>query len=291
MEVSGHKWMSLLSDNLKLLNITIPGTHNSCAYACFMFAKCQKNSLLDQLNHGVRYIDVRCKHINDTFRLHHGLFDLNFNYDTGCIDVCIDFLRQNPTETIVVLVSTEHKPKNNKLDFDDVFMKYLEKTKEHWYLKEECPTLGECRGKLVLLRRFYTAKRPLGIDMSGWRFNQTTEVKNHPDFGLIIQDLCSTMASQKWTEIEKVLDHAKSNQNNNSIWYINYCSAEKWPIQPPRFISWKINPKLLQYLQQKYLSNQTNNDNNNKNPRTTFGIIITDFADNDLVQSIYKVNF
>lgn len=291
MDEQGHKWMSALPDHLKLYELSIPGTHNSCAFNCCMFAKCQKNSLTYQLNNGVRYIDVRCRHINDSFRLHHGPFDLNFDFDTGCIDLCINFLKANPTESIIVLISTEHRPESNKLQFDDVFLNYLEKNRQYWFLDEHCPSLAECRGKLVLLRRFFTGKKPLGIDMSGWKFNQTNEIKNHAEFSFMVQDVCNSTSSNKWTEIKKLLDHANI-PSENKIWYMNYCSAEKWPIQPPAFISWRVNKKICAYLQNEVKlqisDNQMDNICQNSKP---LGIVIIDFAEKEIIQNIYKLNF
>ncbi|RNA38567.1 phosphatidylinositol diacylglycerol-lyase [Brachionus plicatilis] len=289
MDEKRHEWMSALPDHLKLNEITMPGTHNSCAFHCCVVAKCQKNSLAYQLNNGVRFIDVRCRHVNDSFRLHHGPFDLNFDFDTGCIDLCIQFLQANPSEVILILVSTEHKPESNQRQFDDVFLNYIEKNKDIWFLHEHCPSLAECRGKLVLLRRFSSKKKPLGIDMSGWRFNQTNEIKNHAEFGFRVQDVCNSTASKKWLQIKKLLDHANSGEKN--IWYLNYCSAEKWPIQPPAFISWRVNKNLLAYLKnESQPANDDHMDNICQNTKS-HGIIIIDFADKEIIQSIYKLNF
>lgn len=161
-KIGGKNWMSHLSDDLKLSQITIPGTHDSCAFECSQFAKCQQLSLADQLNSGVRYIDIRCCHRNDVFELYHSSFNLGDVFDSGVIEPCVNFLRNNPSETLLMLVSPEHKAQNNRIEFDDLFLKYIEPYNMFWHFdEEEIPSLGRVRGKIVLLRRFVKQPRLL----------------------------------------------------------------------------------------------------------------------------------
>ena len=44
------------------------------------------------------------------------------------------------------------------------------------------PKLSQARGKILLFRRFWSKYRPLGIDMSGWKNNQTFQIKNNENF-------------------------------------------------------------------------------------------------------------
>lgn len=286
MDSRGPNWMSFLPDNLKLFNLTIPGTHNSCAYDCSPFAKCQKLSLIDQLNSGVRYLDVRCRQIEDQFRLYHGSFNLNLDFDSGCIDICIDFLRSNPSETLVMLVSTEHTPIRNNHKFDDVFVKYIENNKKHWYLQEDAPELGSARGKIVLLRRFFTTQRSMGIDMSGWR-KGTFRIQNHANFQFSIQDDYKLLADEKWSKVKDLIEECKANLDGNQTWYMNYCSAQYWPIQPPKYIAWVVNKQLTMYINGENEFDEIRNRNKN----SSLGILILDFAKPDFIKNIFSLNF
>lgn len=148
------KWMSDVPDEVKLCELTLPGTHDSCAFAGNLLARCQHMSLEEQLHSGVRYVDVRCRHMNDRFELYHSSFSLGDFFDTGVIVPVVSFLKQNPSETIIMLVSPEHKQKNNKKSFDDQFLEYINDTNEFWHLDgNQMPILGQTRGKIVLLRR------------------------------------------------------------------------------------------------------------------------------------------
>lgn len=158
-ESFGEKWMSELGDELRLSAISMPGTHDSCAFAGSLLARCQSLSLGEQLSAGIRFLDVRCRHINDQFELYHSSFSLGDFFDTGVVEPCVNFLRRNPTETVLMLVSPEHIPRNNRLEFDDLFLRYIASTSQFWHLNgHEMPTLGQTRGKIVLLRRLPTLK-------------------------------------------------------------------------------------------------------------------------------------
>ena len=62
-------WMSAVNDSLKLSAISIPGTHDSGArYDPPLLsgtAKCQDLTIREQLNAGTRFLDIRCRHIDN----------------------------------------------------------------------------------------------------------------------------------------------------------------------------------------------------------------------------------
>jgi 1-phosphatidylinositol phosphodiesterase len=279
----GNKWMSFLNDDMKISEITIPGTHNTCATKSL--AKCQHLSLINQLNSGVRYIDIRCRHIEDRFLLHHGQFCLDKHFDKDVVHVCVEFLKNNPTESIIMLASPEHLPKNNKLKFDEVFFDYVMQHPEHWFLEEHLPTLRECRGKIVLFRRFKSLKKPFGIDMSGWQASKTFEIKNHADFGFLIQDKYDLRAHLKWESVKEIFQLTNCSRNDQKkTCYMCYCSSQKWPIQPPIVIAWIINQNLEKYLAEIH-------DNKNEKVLNQLGIVVLDFAYESIISSLFRLNF
>lgn len=290
--IQPEKWMSYLSDDLSLSEINIPGTHNSCASKISLFARCQSLSIMDQLNSGVRYLDVRCRHLNDEFCLHHGSFKIDLDFDEEVLGVCIKFLNSHPTETIVMLVSSEHVPKNNKCQFDDIFFSYISKFKNYWYLNETVPLLKNARGKIVLLRRFASCKRPFGIDMSGWcgaDIKNLIHIQNHPDFKFIIQDDYNSSAGNKWSSmsdlfvyIQKQAKRENSDKANSNVWYINYGSSQNWPAQPPVYIAYKIKNNLLAFLKDLQMNQGIN---------YCLGTIIVDYAEEPVIEQIFLLNF
>lgn len=52
-------WMSAVSDDVKLCNLVLPGTHNSGARKMSAIANCQDATLAEQFLGGVRFFDIR----------------------------------------------------------------------------------------------------------------------------------------------------------------------------------------------------------------------------------------
>ena len=77
-------WMARLPDSHLLSQLSLPGTHDTCALYngfSFGFAKCQAWALADQLNAGIRFIDIRCRHLGDRFAIYHGVIDQRISFD------------------------------------------------------------------------------------------------------------------------------------------------------------------------------------------------------------------
>ncbi|MBR2869512.1 MAG: hypothetical protein IKB88_10700 [Clostridia bacterium] len=54
-------WMSYIKDDTKITRIATPGSHNSSTIRMNKFACCQKDSLYEQYEHGLRMFDLRIK--------------------------------------------------------------------------------------------------------------------------------------------------------------------------------------------------------------------------------------
>jgi len=177
--LSPQDWMGSIPDQKKLSEITIPGTHDSCTFHASPISKCQNLTLEQQLEAGIRFIDIRCRHFYDKFELHHGREYLHLNFDY-VLDTCRDFLKRHERECIIMSVKEEYDPAGNKKTFEEVFEEYVasDPNPNLWYLGNTIPTLSsQVRGRIVLLRRFYIApgsdatKR--GIDLTAWVDNKT----------------------------------------------------------------------------------------------------------------------
>lgn len=123
-----NNWMENVSDEKYLSDISIPGTHDSGALyePVKGIAKCQNLKLGEQLNVGVRYLDIRCREYEDFFVIHHGSIYQHLNFD-DVINTCTDFLSNNPTETIIMSIKEEYNPDKNTKNFEEVFDSYVKK--------------------------------------------------------------------------------------------------------------------------------------------------------------------
>lgn len=271
-----ENWMKNVDSNKYLSQLSIPGTHDSGALyeSVYGTAKCQELSIDKQLEAGTRYLDIRCREIGDAFAIHHGMVYQHANFD-DVINSCSKFLRDNPSETIILSVKEEYKSENSTKSFEEVFDTYVNKNRNLWYLNDTIPTLGEVRGKIVLVRRFASSSKK-GIDASSWKDNTTFSINNSSN--LVIQD-CYKVGnnSNKWKAITNLYE--KASRSNDNCLYINYGSGYKSTLGIPniRKVKSYINPKIIKYF--------------NENTKGRFGITVVDFADEDINRSVINTNF
>ncbi len=56
-------WMGKLKDDVKLSQLSIPGTHDTMSRFGGVFVETQTLTLANQLESGIRLLDIRCRHI------------------------------------------------------------------------------------------------------------------------------------------------------------------------------------------------------------------------------------
>lgn len=129
--------------------------------------------------------------------------------------------------------------------------------------------------------------------MSGWKHNDTFRIRNCPDIEFFIQDEYKLKDKEKWTRVRDVIEEA-IDCKSPITWFINYCSAQNWPVQPPRYIAWNVNKAL-----EKYINNdldrirerkQEIGDNRNGYCKC-LGVVVIDFVKPELAETIYMLNF
>lgn len=275
-----NSWMAGLQDNISISKISIPGTHDSGARidapVVSGTAKTQNLSIAEQLNAGVRFLDIRCRHIDNSFTIHHGAIYQNLNFD-DVLNACYAFLESHPSETIIMSVKEEHDASNTTRSFESTFDSYVQKNPSKWDLGTNIPTLGEVRGKIRLLRRF-SAQTSKGINATSWADNTTFEI-NTTGAQLKVQDYYKvTNNDDKWNGISNLFNEAKSSNSNRL--FINFTSGYKpgiFGIPSIPTVSNAINPKLKTFFQ--------------SNTKGTYGIMPMDFVNTELAELIVKTNF
>ncbi|MGH7489001.1 MAG: phosphatidylinositol-specific phospholipase C domain-containing protein, partial [bacterium] len=143
---------------------SIPGSHESCARHG-TGSVCQALSITQQLNSGIRFLDIRCKYVSDDdasifFPIHH----YNFYQDITFAQVqqeCVDFLSVHNQEVILMNVQQEEHLKGVDAHYSVPGLQFEEKfidlfASDYWQTPEDIPTLDQVRGKIVLIRTLHT---------------------------------------------------------------------------------------------------------------------------------------
>lgn len=181
-------WMKHYPDSTRIVDLNIPGTHDTATWnfsaetrdrlaninklignAVFAaeFYRCQSRSILDMLEAGIRFFDLRYAFdATDTF--------LAFWHGSGLMSQVagveevlygfFDWLEHHPSETIILSFQYEGGTKKNASNNAEVhrhISRILTSPDARKYLLQtrgELPaTLGEARGKAILFRRFDVA--------------------------------------------------------------------------------------------------------------------------------------
>lgn len=251
-EYNLNNWMNRLDSHKSLEQISLPGTHDSCALYGGYAAETQTRSLLDQMNAGVRFLDIRCRHSESHFSIFHGAVYQKIGFQE-VLDQCYQFLNANPSETLVMSVKNEGGGDHPVGTFQEQFQTYIASTINRWFLENRFPKLSEVKGKIVLLRRFDKdiPSEELGLAGNpGWK-DDATFVMNSPLATMEIQDQYDTDdAEKKWNCISGLLDRARN--NNPERLFLNFSSATDAstfsPIPNPEKMANKINPRLIDYF-------------------------------------------
>lgn len=181
--VDGPCWMKYVDDNKFLDELSIPGTHDSGTCSVdndtepqSSQAKCQQDYIPTQLLEGVRYFDIRLGK-GENPGIDHGACyllkkDGNFMHLSDVIGYFNTFLSENPTEALIMLVSRGNGEATDE-SLTTALGKVFDENPDLFYTSSRIPTLGEVRGKIVLLRRFGLAGNSVsshtwGLDLTQW---------------------------------------------------------------------------------------------------------------------------
>ena len=289
-------WMAELDDGLRLNELVLPGTHDSATQYVQLafFSKCQALSIGEQLEAGYRYLDIRLG-FDDArdmktkeLKLMHGFTSCKAGslpwgealYLDAVLEQCYAFLKAHPTETVVFAVKQEHGDES-VAEFETWLDGYLKQNEDLWLLTDKLPTLGEARGKLVLLRR-YEDEADLGAragvpllwpNQNGHEdTTKHTEKTDNGSYRLWVQDRYEYGAEEKWTAFLNGLKEPGIEKDDLSIHFLSTKGTLAYG--HPYYFAKTLNARLLELPGSELR-----------------GWIIVDFADADLAAHIWAANF
>ena len=119
-------------------------------------------TITNQLNSGIRYLDLRYKAVEGDLWMFHDIINLG-TVLSDLLDEVWDFLRDHPTEAVIAQLKDEGSPQDPGFA-TLLFDKYLDtKYKDLFALGTTTPTLDLIRGKIQLIRRF-ASPRDIGLN-------------------------------------------------------------------------------------------------------------------------------
>ncbi|QIX02208.1 hypothetical protein AMS68_007725 [Peltaster fructicola] len=271
-------WMRDFKDETSIAALSIPGTHNSPTYHWALpSVRCQAVSPLQQLENGVRFLDVRVQPHrpgNEDLYLVHGAFPIALTGSKNfrqLVDDVNTFLASHPSETVIISMKREGISRTNDGQLADIIETHYA---QQWYTEPRIPSIGEVRGKIVLMRRFALSDRlkkehdgrGWGLDAESWEDNTANCVHGQ----VCVQDFYGVRSTQLMPKkIEMSCAHferagalvcpvpGSSGAGGTSApeqIYLNFLTASNffdfrcWPEN----IAAKLNPAVLSFLCEKH---------------------------------------
>lgn len=336
----GPCWMKYVDNNKFLDELSIPGTHDSGTCSVdndtepqSSQAKCQQDYIPTQLLEGVRYFDIRLGK-GENPGIDHGACyllkkDGNFMHLSDVIGYFNTFLSENPTEALIMLVSRGNDEATNE-SLTTALGKVFDENPDLFYTSSRIPTLGEVRGKIVLLRRFGLAGNSVsshtwGLDLTQWddkiaAHTDSTSmclVRNERGFEAVgktgdEEPYCTKvyaqdhyectgtdkigwvdMALQETTKLARIMVDVEDN-DGAKVKVLEH----SWCINYTSCTNYKqgSNPftaarVVNEHLYKSQYINSTGNESTKEDCLKHIGIIASDFVDAALARSIYQRNY
>ena len=155
-------WMSSLPDATVLTDLYIPGTHDSVARYGGSDYACQSLSILQQLQIGVRFFDMRLFATggsNETLAGRHGKVDQGVTW-LQILDTTSTFLTANPSELVIMKIQQES---SNSTTFGSTVAKSLTDYPVADTITQDTTPLGDLRGQILIVSRDFTLPAGKGL--------------------------------------------------------------------------------------------------------------------------------
>ena len=266
---ASKNWMSYIPDHVKLKHISIPGTHDSGARYGGLIGQCQTWTITEQLQAGIRFLDIRCRPTGKSFAIHHGAFFQNQMFGDVMNEITA-FLRSNPTETVIIHLKSEHTPQEGSDDFQDIWDAYAERYENYLYQGTNSnETLGNVRGKIFVMCNANCSGYGMG-------YGADSEIQNrYKVYWLAHKEIkgsdWATLPS-KSDEIENYITKALT----SSKWVLNFLSGAVGMTPPD--VARSTNNTTYEYLK-------------TRSGKRKLGIMIMDFPGEQLIYRVLKSNF
>lgn len=157
-ELDTSEWLGeLVEDYRHLSEVSIPGTHDSAAYkmngASFFIrhlAQTQDDTISNQLNRGIRYLDLR---VYDDMSMHHGIAWVGENLFYHLSEIKT-FLTAHPREFVIARIKNEQSSCDRYTFWKNIQKVFTDVELNNWIYRTtdyDNIYVGDIRGKLLII--------------------------------------------------------------------------------------------------------------------------------------------
>lgn len=232
--IDHNKWMKSLDDNLFLWRLSIPASHDAATSGQSGAAKTQTYTIAQQLEKGVRMLDLRPRWDGSNMYIYHGITKTSVKFNDALQTMCT-FLDNNPSEFLFVIMRHEEDGASDAQKKAWPTEMYNCLNAKRNYLIDYSPTLTvkEMRGKILIMSRNHYDNGPIGAYLEGGGDNSVYDRRavgpTDASMNITTQDMYNVAGSgqldSKVAEIKKMLDRSLASNESDYRLYFNHTSG------------------------------------------------------------------
>jgi hypothetical protein len=255
---SAAEWMTPLADNMPLAVLSIPGAHDAATFRITTLTSWTQTQELDIAalwNCGVRAFDLRPAYVHGEMGIYHDKYSANIGF-MEVMNMLLAALDRHPGETAIVIMRHEEEADGNSPDWPAEMGALLAGIRPRLAAYRHGITLGELRGKILVLSRNEYDGGPMGGYIYGW----TSDGRLSAQKGVILREekgFCATMWVQdyyhpegpddKWAQVKTMLI-ATARSGKPYPLVINHCSGYVGTLPDYRTNAMAINAQAASYI-------------------------------------------
>ena len=169
------RWLTAVPDRTLLTRMSIPGAHDAASATITshtLFTRTQELNVSQLWNCGVRAFDLRPAFLDGTLGIYHDRYWAHISFQS-VMNMLVNALDRDPGEFAIVLVRHEIEADGNDPDWPAKMGEYLGAVKDRLIAYKPDLTVGDMRGKILLLSRNEYVGGPYG----GYIKGQAEDVK------------------------------------------------------------------------------------------------------------------
>jgi hypothetical protein len=251
-------WMTPLADDTPLTCLSIPGAHDAASATITAFRRWTRTQELDIAglwNCGVRAFDLRPAWVDGSMGLYHDKYSAHVGF-RAVMDALILALDRHPGEGAIVIIRHEEEADRNAPEWASELGSILDGLRPRLASWSQDMTLGDLRGKILVLSRNAYAGGPIGGYLLGWTSSADASAQRsarvtdeaggeHPFW---VQDYYHPDgADDKWEEIRDMLD-ASANAEEPRPLVVNHASGYLGKLPDYRGNARNVNAKTAEYI-------------------------------------------
>ncbi len=253
--VEADNWMSELPDDIFVANLSIPGAHDAATgnglgrifglISGDRYARTQDIDLSEQWAMGVRAFDLRpCTTTGGYLNVNHGIAPTNISFDDA-LYLLRDSIIANPSEFAIIHLLHASEGDSGSYDYETLLREVIDSDEMKDYLMDfhRNLTVGDMRGKILILYRDSYNTHPTGGVMTNWTGDLNWSAQTNGRIAgegsgayvtspLYMQDYAETYAEgaieKKVEGVTTMLDYSTTANNDkayNLVWVFNFASA------------------------------------------------------------------